>query len=50
MQSLMLYKRFTKRNEVLSFSGCHWCVEANYGFAPIANQIDSNCKRPDDIP
>jgi len=50
MQTHLLHKQFTMRNEALSFSGCHWCVQESYGFAPIANTIDSNYKRPDDNP
>ncbi len=42
MQKHLLYKRFTMRNELLSFSGYHWCVQVNYGFEPMGNQIDSN--------
>ncbi|HEY5465308.1 MAG TPA: hypothetical protein VIJ95_18790 [Hanamia sp.] len=50
MQKYLLHKQFTMRNEALSFSGCHWYVQVNYGFEPIENTIDSNYKRPDDNP
>ena len=50
MRKHLLHKRFTMRNELGSFSGSLWYVQASYGFEPIANQIDSNYKRPDEIP
>jgi len=47
MQKHWLHKRFTMRNKLRSLSQYHWCVQVNYGFEPIGNQIDSNYKRPD---
>jgi len=47
MQKHLLHKRITMRNELQSFLGYHWCGQVSCTFEPIADQSDSNNKRPD---